>query len=140
MHAGAAWRALVVTLAGCAQGDGASSTPDLGPDAGRPAVATFTLATPIIASTGPGSSPLLLAAADLDRDGRPDVAFACSFDNALGLLVHEAGGALVGPTLVAGFGVTPYGIAAADFDGDGHLDLAVSSYDAPVTAVYRGPA
>jgi FG-GAP-like repeat len=71
-----------------------------------------------------GLSPYALTAADLDGDGKPDLAVATS-DKVVRVLVNLGDGTFAVPRIYAE-GSPGTSVAAADFDGDGKLDLATS--------------
>ena len=65
-----------------------------------------------------------LLTADLDGDGRLDVAAACTLRNSLALLRQNATGVLSGPEELR---FTPSAVALGDLNRDGRPDLAVAS-------------
>jgi hypothetical protein len=70
-----------------------------------------------------GASPLGLTVADWDRDGKADVAVACSGSKSVALLLGAGDGTLrAGPRFAAG--VRPIAVVPADFDRDGKIDFA----------------
>jgi hypothetical protein len=90
--------------------------------------------SPVAVST----TPINLTAADLDADGRPDLAVA-TYSNAVDILRRNAGGGFTrDPSIpVAG---QQSGIATGDFDGDGRADLAVSEISKYTFSVLLNPA
>jgi hypothetical protein len=84
-----------------------------------------------------GKNPWAVVAADLNGDGRPDLAVTNNADKTVSVLLNgtpagSAGVAFLTPqTFATGDG--PRGIAAGDFNGDGVPDLAVA--DANTTTV-----
>jgi hypothetical protein len=74
-----------------------------------------------------GDGPLAIATADLNRDGKVDLAVANSSSNdATVLLGNGAGGFGAAPGSPIRLGGNPADIASADLNGDGHADLALS--------------
>ena len=69
-----------------------------------------------------GASPSIMAAGDLDGDGRLDLAVATHQPRGAMVLRGIGGGDFAIATQVAE-GLFPTGLALADLDGDGHLDL-----------------
>lgn len=69
-----------------------------------------------------------LVTADLNGDGKPDVAAANGSKNTVSVYVNNGNGTLAPKVdyVVAG---TPQAIVAIDMNGDGKLDLAVANYD-----------
>ena len=76
----------------------------------------------------PGFGPEVLAAADFNGDGFPDVAL-CGRSERFALLAGDGRGALRDTPQDAGCGAHPTALTAADLDGDGRPDLAVANHD-----------
>jgi hypothetical protein len=74
------------------------------------------------------NTPTALTVADLNGDGKPDVAVADPNPSALAVevLLNDGSGALGGP-LPRAIGVIPNGLASGDFDDDHKTDLVVSA-------------
>ncbi|HEY7374139.1 MAG TPA: FG-GAP-like repeat-containing protein, partial [Polyangia bacterium] len=79
------------------------------------------------------ASPLDVAAADFDRDGRPDIAVANSSGHSVTVLHRGARGWTADPPVAVPAGA--YAPVAGDFDGDGRPDLAVTSLSNAVTVL-----
>src|SRR5581483_9602534 len=75
-----------------------------------------------------GTDPATQTVADLNSDGRRDLAVVNTFDANLGILIN-AGSGTFKPQATIGLGIEAYGLAIADFDNDGLLDLAVADYN-----------
>jgi hypothetical protein len=88
----------------------------------RPAAAQ-TFAPKVDYQTGSNSFPHAVAIADLNGDGKPDMAVATQFFDAVDVFINNGNG-----TFAAGVyypvGGDPASVAAGDFNGDGKLDLA----------------
>ncbi len=84
-----------------------------------------------------GLTPFAVAVADLDRDGRLDLAVTNAGSTALGILLSTPDGGFR-PIPGAAVGVTARGIAAGDLDGDGVPDLVVAGASGNRVIVVRG--
>ncbi|MBS1603529.1 MAG: VCBS repeat-containing protein, partial [Bacteroidetes bacterium] len=100
----------------------------------------------------PGSYPMVLAAADLDGDGMPELAYTESNFNQI--YIYQNGSSRGGTAIsltpattpqplstgdmdIYGNLPTPYGIAAGDMDGDGKIDLAATNFFTSSLAIFR---
>ena len=72
-------------------------------------------------------SPMELAVADFDRDGKLDVATANGYYGTVSVLLGTGTGALGVPTNFYNAGYSPCSVAAGDMDGDGDIDLATAN-------------
>jgi hypothetical protein len=75
---------------------------------------------------GNGASAVVIA--DLNGDGKPDLAVTNNTDGTVSVLLGTGGGAFGAPVTYA-TRLTPYSVAAADVNGDGKLDLVVGNGD-----------
>jgi hypothetical protein len=71
-----------------------------------------------------GRAPMAIVAADLNGDGRMDLAVANSGDNRVSILLGNGDGTFL-PAVNIPVGATPNSLAAGDFNGDGKVDLVV---------------
>jgi hypothetical protein len=84
-----------------------------------------------------GTSPVSVAAADIDGDGRLDLCTANSVGEDLAVLFHTgAGNAAFAPPLLRLPIASPVSVTAADLDGDGEMDLAVASGSSAAVSVF----
>ncbi len=77
-----------------------------------------------------GTSPISVAASDLNRDGKPDVAVANVFSDNLSILLGDGQGRLSsapGSPFATG-GHAPSSIAVGDMNGDGNPDVVVPNF------------
>ena len=102
------------------------------------AVGTISFATRVSFPIG-GSGAFSMVTADLDADGRPDIAVANEAGHTMAVLLNTTSGVTVGFTSPFSFatGTNPHSIVAADFNGDGKLDLAVPNYSSSNVTVYQ---
>jgi hypothetical protein len=76
---------------------------------------------------------------DFSTRGKPDVAFASSTGQAVGVFLGVGDGTLMGPPLLSPTSFSSGGsslLASGDFDGDGKLDLAMVASFGYVTVLY----
>jgi len=76
------------------------------------------------ADFGTGASPAAVVTADLNGDGKPDLATVNSGDNTVSSLLGKPDGTFQ-PHSDFKVGSYPVGLAIGDFNGEGKLDLAV---------------
>ena len=86
-----------------------------------------------------GLSPTAIVAADLDGDGRPDLATANVNSDTVSVLIRQsAGGFAAAASVPVGDG--PYGVVSADFNRDGLVDLATANHESDdVSVLIRQP-
>jgi predicted NUDIX family NTP pyrophosphohydrolase len=75
-----------------------------------------------------GFTPTSMAIADLNADGRPDLAVANAYSNTVSVLLGNGDGTF-GTKTDFGTGSEPVSVAIADLNADGRLDLAVANVD-----------
>jgi FG-GAP-like repeat len=73
-----------------------------------------------------GASPLSVAMADLNGDGKADLAVASG--TGVSVLLNNGNGTFGAPAGY-GSGTSPFSVAAGDLNGDGKIDLAVGGLD-----------
>ncbi len=78
-----------------------------------------------------GGDPQAVTVADLDGNGRADIAVATTA-NTVSVLLQTAAGVFA-PTVDYATGVQPVALKAADLNGDGKLDLLTANYGAATT-------
>jgi hypothetical protein len=83
-----------------------------------------TFAATVNYATGAGSTSV--APADLNGDGKPNLAVANRGSNNVSLLFNQGNGAFVA-TVSYGAGTTPRAVVAADLNGDGKPHLAIAN-------------
>jgi hypothetical protein len=86
---------------------------------------TFSPATSITVGTLSNFN-LTVLAADLNRDGHPDLAVADSSTNSVAILLGTGTGSFSGPSRFP-VGLGAFSITTGDIDGDGFLDLATAN-------------
>src|SRR6266478_19222 len=81
-----------------------------------------------------GTTPWSVTIADLNGDGKQDLAVANNGSNSVSALLGNGDGTFQAAQNFAA-GLNPASVAAGDFNGDGKLDLAVSDGGASTEAV-----
>jgi hypothetical protein len=88
-----------------------------------------------------GGRPLSVTTADLNEDGRLDLAVANALDSTVSVLIGNGDGTFGAATafsLGASNPQLPWGLASADFDLDGHLDIATANNPRATVRVLLG--
>jgi len=83
-----------------------------------------------------GIQPGAVAAADLNGDGKPDLAVANIDDGTVSVLLNHGDGTFA-PKVDYPTGSAPGAVAAADLDGDGKLDLAVTNFFGESSSLFQ---
>ena len=90
-----------------------------------------------------GNGPFDVVLADLDGDGKPDLAYIDYYDSTL-CVCRNTGtngtNAFAAPVTFNLPSTSPLGLAVADIDGDGKPDIVVAQYDGNQVSVYRNLA
>ena len=100
-------------------------------------VGTVSFATKVDYATG--SNPYSVAIGDLDGDGKPDLAVACSGNARVCVFRNKSTAGTVSFDSRVDFitGANPQSVAIGDLDGDGKPDLAVANYTSSTVSVFR---
>jgi hypothetical protein len=77
-------------------------------------------------STGTGTDPVSIAAADFNGDGKPDLVVADSANKKMSVLMNSGTGTF-GAAVEYTVGNLPSSVAAADLNGDGIADIAITN-------------
>jgi hypothetical protein len=91
-----------------------------------------------------GTHPVSVAVADVNGDGKPDLAVANSTDGTVSVLLDTTVSGALAPSFAAqqtfALGFNPNFLAAGDFDGDGRPDFAVTGGNTLTVLVNTTPA
>ncbi|HZQ69011.1 MAG TPA: FG-GAP-like repeat-containing protein [Terriglobales bacterium] len=85
-----------------------------------------------------GATPSGIASADLNRDGKLDLAVASQYSNNTVSVLLGNGDGSFRPTVDYGVGSAPLGVAIADVNGDGKQDLVVADSGSNSISVLLG--
>jgi hypothetical protein len=86
-----------------------------------------------------GLGPRGIAVADMNGDGKVDLAIVDELSNTLQIFPNTSVNGQISFSAAATYatGSNPYGVAAGDLDGDGKPDIAVANYQSYTLSVYR---
>ncbi len=88
----------------------------------------------------PGDGPIATRVADLDGDGRPDLAVANFYGNTVSIYRNSGTGGVANvfsPKIDLSTGSNPFDLHLADIDGDGQLDIVVLNLNDDNISVMR---
>jgi Bacterial type II and III secretion system protein/FG-GAP-like repeat/FG-GAP repeat len=98
---------------------------------------TFSEATSSPVSSGNG--PVAIAAGDLNRDAKPDLAVVNQTDDTVSIFLNNGDASFApGPTPLLQTAASPTGVVIADFNQDGLPDIAVTNGGANTFRVFVG--
>lgn len=118
--------------------DGSTTRSTLGFDISLPARILDSSAFDAPLVFNPGNGPGQTRFADLDGDGRPDLAVAHQYGVAVFRNSGTGGVAgLFSPKFDLPVGAATFDLHAADFDGDGKLDLVAINYNESTASIFR---
>jgi uncharacterized repeat protein (TIGR01451 family) len=86
-----------------------------------------------------GTNPVAIAVADLNGDGKTDLAVADLNSNDVSILLGNGDGTFLGALKTAA-GAQPTSLVVGDFNGDGKLDVAVANQSSATVTVLIGNA
>ncbi len=84
-----------------------------------------------------GTNPFSVDAADINNDGKPDIAVANEGSNNVSILLGTGTGAFAAPIQVA-VGTAPRGVALGDLNADGKRDLVAANSGSNTISVWFG--
>ena len=86
-----------------------------------------------------GNGPVAIAAGDLNRDAKPDLAVVNQTDDTVSIFLNNGDASFApGPAPLLQTGASPTGVAIADFNQDGLPDMAVTNGGANTFRVFVG--
>jgi FG-GAP-like repeat len=86
----------------------------------------------------PGAAPTATVVADLNGDGRADLAVVNSNSHDIAVFLNTGGATFGPPTTFPAGGPFPWDLVTGDFNEDGRIDLAVTLRNFPGVAIHLG--
>jgi hypothetical protein len=87
----------------------------------------------------PGDGPIATRVADIDGDGRPELAVINYYSHTASIYRNTGTGGVAGvlsPKIDFATGLNPYDLHFSDIDGDGQLDMVVFNYGEATASVF----